>query len=212
MHYHLEVIMPHRDDVEAALEEILAPFSEHDDENHHAFHDYYVIGGRYSGRKLEAAVGQDKLDAFFKEIKKREVTVSGLVWGKQELEPASQIPMVDALWREMCPGGGDVCPIFKHSGETAASDICRFDAIPKDLKAFRLIVAAPDFEGEKFKVVTMLATQIWNGVTHQDTTWGGSVAEGVRLHLERIEHSRNDYWRKCTPQPDWLCVTVDYHC
>lgn len=211
MHYHLEVIMPRRDDVEAALEEILAPFSEHDDENRHAFYDYYAIGGRYSGRKLEAAVGQDRLDAFSEELKKRKVTVSGLIWGKQELSPPEQAEMVDALWREMCPGGGSVCPIFKHSGETADSDICRLDAIPEKLDAFRLIIAGPDYAGEKFEAVTMLATQIWNGVTHQDTTWGGSIAEGVKIHLDHIENYRDEWRQKYTPQPDWLCVTVDYH-
>src|SRR6185503_20458398 len=106
MHYHLEIIMPPTEDVERSVAEILKRFNENaDDETRsNAFWDWYQSGGRYSGCKLEALVPQERRDAFWAELKARGVTVSGLQFGKQELKPASQIPSVDALWREMCPG------------------------------------------------------------------------------------------------------------
>lgn len=64
MHYHLEIIMPPpsnsenaaislggppRNWVEAAVEQVLEPFSEQNPENEHSFYDWYEIGGRWKG-------------------------------------------------------------------------------------------------------------------------------------------------------------------
>ena len=211
MHYHLEILLPHCDDVKAAVEEILLPFDENNDENRHAFWDWWQFGGRYSGRKIEAAVGQDKIDAFHEELKRRKVTCSGLVWGKQELAPDSQIPMVDALWREMCPGGGDVCTLFKHSGDMMNGDICAYKDLPAGLMAHRLIVAAPDYEGKKLEAEAMYSRSIWNGVNHEDTKWDGGVETGIAAYLEKLKSYKTEYAEKRTPKDDWLVVTVDYH-
>lgn len=217
MHYHAEIIMPPTDDVEAAIEKILAPFSENaeDDVRNHPFWDWYQIGGRYSGSKLEATVSQEQKDAFMAALKERKVTVSDLQCGKQELSPASQIPMVDALWREMCPGAGDVCPIFQHSGREMNGDVCKVSEIPEGLTAYTVIIAGPSYGDGKFdgpaEAKYLAHKSIWNGVTHQDTEFKGNVAEALAGHAKRAENYRDDYRQIMTVQPDWLCVTVDYH-
>jgi hypothetical protein len=215
MHYHAEIIMPPTTDVEAAVTEILAQFDENQEDNEdystkHAFWDWWQIGGRYSGSKVEALVSKEKRDAFFAALADLKVTVSGLVWGKQELSPASQIPAVDALWREMCPGSGDVCPAFKHSGDSMAMDVCRLADLPASLSAYTLIVAGPGYQ-DKLQAQHLAHQSIWNGVTHQDTTWKGNVSEALAEWREKSKSYRDDYREKITPRDDWLVVTVDYH-
>lgn len=211
MHYHMEIVMPPTDDVAAAVEKILAPFSENDEEARHAFWDWYQLGGRYSGAKLEARVPKEKREAFFVALKQMGVTVSGLQWGKQELSPASQAPAVDALWREMCPGAGATCPIFKHSGEgVGVLDICTLSEVPDELAAYSLIIAGPNYAGE-LAAAELSHQSIWNGVTHQDTTFKGGVKAAIDEFLERINSYTDEYKERLTPKPDWLVVTVDYH-
>lgn len=215
VHYHMEVIMPPTDDVEAAIGKILAPFDENAEENEdystkHAFWDWWQLGGRYSGSKIEARVGRDKIKAFHAALESQNVTVSGLAFGKQELSPATQIPAVDALWREMCPGGGDVCTLFKHSGDKMSGDICRFDELPNGLTAYSVIIAAPGYSGE-LQAEEMFHKSIWNGVSFQETTFDGQVTGVVDDYLKRISSYREDYKDRATIKPDWLVVTVDYH-
>ncbi len=197
MHYSLEVIMPPVADVKAALDEILQPFDENDDDNSHSFWDWWQIGGRYSGHKTEATVSPEKIKEFHAELNRRGVTVSGIQFGKQELSPASQVPMV--------------CPIFRHSGERSGADICTYKDIPPALTAYKLIVAAKDYKDEKLEAVTMFTQALWNGVTHEDTKWDGTVASGIAMHLAKLESYKDEYAAKITPQPDWMVVTVDYH-
>ena len=108
MHYHCEIIIPPVADVSAALDAILAPFNENDDEEsgRNGFWDWYVIGGRYSGRKAEAHLDPDALGAFQKWMAAESVMVSGVVFGKQELADPATVQKVDAKWREMFPGQG----------------------------------------------------------------------------------------------------------
>ena len=54
MHYHLEVIMPPTADISTALDDILKPFDEScedEDLKSVTFWDWYVIGGRWAGKK-----------------------------------------------------------------------------------------------------------------------------------------------------------------
>lgn len=92
MHYHLEIIMPPVDDVVAAVEQIMQPFDENaEDEygnrNTHTFWDFYVIGGRWAGAKLEAMLDPDEKGVFFDAIQEKGITVAGLTCGKQRLDP-----------------------------------------------------------------------------------------------------------------------------
>lgn len=209
MHYHCEIIMPPVDDVEAAVAKIMAPYSENNEDSRHAFWDWYQLGGRYSGAKLEAMAPEGQIERFHEELKRLKVTVSGLQWGKQELSPASQAAAVDALWREMVPGAGDVCPLFKHSGDSMSMDVCRVDQIPQRLTAFTVIVANDKYDG--LAADELLHKSIWNGASIQDTTFSGGVHEALAKHEEGLERATAEYREKCSVKPDWLCVTVDYH-
>jgi hypothetical protein len=209
MHYHAEIIMPPTEDVIGAVEKIMSPFSENDEEARHAFWDWYVIGGRYSGRKLEARIPQERMDAFYAELKKRGVTVSGVQFGKQELAPSSQIPEVDAIWRDMCPGAGQVRPMFKHSGDSMKMDICRVEELPPELKAYRVIVACEQYDGVGAEY--MIEKSFWNGVTYHDTSWDGLVRTALQMHAKHMKSYRAEWAEPRAVKPDWLCVTVDYH-
>lgn len=213
MHFICEIIMPPTDDVETAVAEILHPFNENGHRNTHTFWDYWLIGGRWSGHKLETKLGADKIKAFYAELSERDVTVSGFRAGKETLQPESQIPMVDELWREHFPDSGiDTCPLFDHTPtEDIPGDTARLDEISKDLTCSRMIIAAPDYKGERLEAEFMIEKSIWNGVTHVDTAWDGNVLSGLVMWREKIKNYSDEYQQKNTPQPDWLVVTVDYH-
>lgn len=218
MHYHMEIIMPPTNDVDAAIAQIMEPFNEcGEDEdgnrNSHTFWDWYVIGGRWSGHKDEAKFDKARLDAFHAELKERKVTVSGIQCGKQDLQPESQIPMVDALWREMFPESGlDVCPLFGHSPRTLPSDICTLADMPEGLTAITGIIAGPGHSDDgKMQAHYLIQDCVWNGVMHVDTKWDGKVKTMLDDHVEKCKNYREEWKAKVTPQPDWLVVTVDYH-
>ena len=218
MHAHLEIVMPPTDDVEGSVNEIMAPFDENGEDedgnpNDHAFWDWFVIGGRWSGAKLEAKLGKDRVDAFRKALSDRKVTVSGLRCGKQSLQPASQIELVDALWAEMFPDSGlSVCPLFNHSPKTVAGDVCNLSEVPDELKAERVIVAGPSFDdGGALRVEYMTSDSIWNGVIHVDTAWDGCLKSAISEATKRVANYRDEYRERVTPKGDWLVITVDYH-
>lgn len=212
MHYHLEIIMPPTDDIEAAVRQIMAPFNEHleydDEERSVVFWDFWVIGGRWSGEKLQARYDAARIEAFIGALKGRKITVSGLQAGKQEIKPPSQIPEVDALWREHFPDGGEVCPLFKHYNDQYVHspdwpDVMRLEEIPERLSCERVIIAGRD--DSRIIAVTMRTKALWNGVNYETTDWDGKISSALADHVE------NDCRLKYTPRPDWLVVTVDYH-
>ena len=218
MHYHLEIVMPPTMDIDAAVAEILEPFNEQgeDEDVHrpsHAFWDWWVIGGRWSGAKIEARIGDSGMKAFHEALTNRNVTVSGLIWGKQELSPASQIEMVDALWNEMFPNSGITsCPLFKHANVSQELDVCELSDIPKDLSASRLIVAAPDYsDPAKLHAEYMIEDEMWNGVTWVKSTWNGNVLSALDAFLERTKNYSEEWRTRCVPCKNWVVVTVDYH-
>lgn len=219
MHYHLEVIMPPTNDVESSLKEILDPYySEYEDEDgdnymsRYAFYDYYVIGGRWSGYKLEAMLGFEKIKEFRDILQDEGITVSGLVFGKETLSPSSQIKKVNHLWNNFFPESPvKQCPFFDNY-KSDYGDIMQFKEIPKDLTAARLIIARkPWDEEDKLKAEFMYTNEIWNGVTWQNTTWDGNVQNAIEKHLKRVNQSTDEYKEKAKPKDDWICVTVDYH-
>jgi hypothetical protein len=221
MHAIAEIIMPPDADIKEAVAAAMKEFDENAEDYRNGWWDFYVIGGRFSGHKLEASLDQAKMEAFHEELKKRNVTVSSLTCGKKELQPASQIPMVDALWREWFPGKGERCPIFKHArdqygkdGQVHHDDVCRVDEIPERLSCEKLLVLteltkelqAKYPEDGKWQVSRLLSVQYWNGVEHQNSDFDGNVANGIKRIREEKEG-----WRKVEVGPDWKVVTVDYH-
>lgn len=212
MHYHLEIIMPPTDDIDGAVNAILLPFSEQDDENRHAFYDWYQIGGRYSGDKQIALIPQESQESFFSRLTELGVTVSGIQFGKQELSPASQIPLVDQLWKE-CTGRDESCPLFKHANANTpilAGDICPLSEA-LHASAFRVIIAGPSYDGKSLQAEYMVEQEIWNGVSRVQTIWDGKIASAIDEYKKRLSHSSADWKKTHTPTDAWVTVTVDYH-
>ena len=224
MHHVLEIFMPQVDNVEEAVAQIMAPFDENqsqDDEDYNpsaAFWDFYVIGGRWAGHKMTGALDQTQLDAFYEAMSEKKVTVSGLQCGKQELAPASQIPMVDELWADFFPEyKGRACPLFNHANDQYENDclygdVLRVKDTAMSIEVGHVIVANNNFGDEdKLAAITMLETSVWNGVNYQDTTWDGTLTNALELHNEKLENHNVEYRTKHTIQDDWIVVTVDYH-
>lgn len=223
MHYHLEIIMPPTDNVEAAVEKILTPFNEdqsdipEDERNsRYTFWDWYVIGGRWAGEKLKCGLDQAKVEEFWKEIEGMNLTVSGLQAGLPKIEPEDQIPAVDVLWQRIFPDSQfKACPFFQHfnnqyKNSTGFPDVMELKDMPTELTASSVIIAAIRWNDE-LGAEFMIQDSIYNGVNFTDTAWDGKVQTALDLHLERIKSYKDEAREKYTPKPDWLVVTVDYH-
>ena len=232
MHYHLEIIMPPVDNIEAAIESIMAPFSEDCSEGKDnveycrpSFWDWWQIGGRYAGDKYMAQFDKEKIDEFYKWLKDEKITVSGLQFGKQELSPPSQIDKVDMKWNEMFPRKDfQSCPIFLHSNRNSGPldmDICKVSEIPKNATAYRVIVAAKRFEktGEDtysyigpLEAFYMVEQSFYNGVSFHDSTWDKKILSAIEASQNNIsDRASEDYKNTHTIHDDWIAVTVDYH-
>lgn len=214
-HYHLEIIMPPVADIKAAVEQIMKPFSENEEGSRNSFWDWWVIGGRYAGAKLN--YDKSKEEAFYAWLKEEGVTVSGLQFGKQELSPNTQAPKVDAKWAEMFPESGlAVCPLFSHyqdqyKDNLQAPDVLRLGNVAKDLTAFAVIVAKKAYNSDDLEAEFMIHQYVWNGVMHVDTKWDGLVSSALEMQAKKLENYREEYRKEVTPTDEWLCVTVDYH-
>lgn len=223
MHAHLEIIMPPTDDVEAAVAQIMKPFNEQGEDedgesNRHGFFDWYVIGGRWAGGKLDCMLDEKQKEAFFAELTKRKVTVSGVQCGKQQLEPESQKEMVDALWNEMFPDAPvKVCPYFQHFNDQYQNskgfpDIMSLKDTPKNLEAERVIIAGPSWkEDGSLEAAYMTQESTWNGVNFVQAAWDGKLESALEAFKNRLDNYTPEYAAKHTPTDDWLVVTVDYH-
>jgi len=139
MHYHAEIIMPPTNDVDGDVAKFMADFDENKEDAGTTFWDWYRLGGRYSGAKAKALCDPDKLKAFYAELKETKTTVSGLLFGKQELSPPDQAAQVDAMWLRYFPDSPiRKAPMFKHAGENVLPlDICKVSEIPQRLSAHR---------------------------------------------------------------------------
>jgi hypothetical protein len=221
MHYHCEIIMPPSKNIQETIEKILEPFCEHNEERTgNEFWDYFVIGGRWAGTKQTCQYDAEKIEKFYQDLRDKKITVSGIQMGKQELKPASQIPMVDELWNKYFPtedGTITACPMFAHSNnqfdsnDLISCDISRFDEIPDGLTASRVIFAAPDYEGKRIEGKFMLCEDQWNGMNHMPISWDGKVKSAIDMYLKSLSNYTDEYREKYTPEESWICVTVDYH-
>lgn len=222
MHFQMEIILPPVADIKAAITTILAPFDENVDEdirNSQPFWDYWTIGGRYAGRKFLDLIPEDQMVAFYEKLLAMKVTVSGVVAGKKSLQPKSQIPAVDAAWKESFPDSPfKQCPLFDHANDKYKSesalpgDILTLAEVPPSYKCFRVIIAGEGYGDDKaLEAKWMMTPDIWNGVTHVVTTWDGTIGSAVEQYKAHISRMIAEAQAKYTPQPDWLVVTVDYH-
>jgi hypothetical protein len=215
--------MPKSRNIEEDVEQIMGDFYEgKDDEEIHGgeFHDFYVIGGRFAGAKELCRYSEDKLSEFYKFLREKKVTVSGLQFGKQEIYPSSQIPMVDEAWNRFFPtenGETTPCPLFAHSNDQRENldiiscDICNVDEIPTNLECERVIIAGPSIREDKLEAKYMICKDVWNGVNHMPIAWDLRVLSAIEMFEEKGERYRNIYWEKIRPRPDHICITIDYH-
>jgi hypothetical protein len=235
MHYHCEIVIPPTMDIEAAVTSVLNPYCEHvedldeDDQytaKRYGFWDFWVIGGRWAGRKLLAKYDKAKVDEFYEWLQAEKITVSDIQFGKQELSPASQVPKVDAKWNEMFPSAEFVpCPVFRHSNDqfgkglssTLPSDITRLSDVPAALTCGRVIFAKPSFVSESkdwtgpLEAAFMLTDSAYNGCNHMKVEWDGTFASAVDKYRESLKNYSEEFAARVTPQNDWLVITVDYH-
>lgn len=208
MHYVVEVVIPPTDNVEASVAEVMNFFqNEEEGYSRYLWWDWYEIPGRFSGRKLRAKLGSDRISEFYNKLTELKVTVSSVTCGKESLNPPTQISMVDALWREHFPDGGDECLLFEHS-IASNLDVCTVADVPENYTASRVVVAGPHWnDSAKLEVRRMLAASFWNGIEWQDTAWNKSVRQTLfdMIREESIGVKRTGI------SLEWLCVTVDAH-
>jgi hypothetical protein len=202
MHSHLEIILPPQPDggVEKAVEKIMQSFV-YEEGGTADWWDYWRIGGRWSGQHLISRVTPKALSDFSQVLADRKVTVSGVQFGKPTLQPSSQIPEVDRLWRRLVPNGGDECPLFDHAH--SIQDICTINQLGRHLEADRLIIC----DGI-LRVARMVCAELYNGREVQKTTWDGYVLPFLEDQVTTPPHS---YPPPIAVTPEWIAVTVDYH-
>lgn len=220
MHFHCEIVIPPTDDIEAAVTEVMAQFDENKD-GKNTFWDYWTIGGRWAGEKEQAGYDPARIEEFYRWCKDEGVTVSGLQWGKQQLEPAYQIPKVDAKWNEMFrPGSTAACPLFNHSNRNdgpLSGDVCRLDEVPEALKASRVIFAKRSYDDATrsytgpLKAEFMLCQDIWNGCNYMKVDWDCTFASALAQCRKSYEPCSDEFRAEHEPKADWLVVTVDCH-
>jgi len=223
-HYHCEILIPPTDEVATAVELVLRRFdesgdpTEEEEDNRYAFWDYFVIGGRWSGSKMQAGLDPAKVEAFYEWLRTEKVTISSVQFGKQTLSPSDQREKVDAKWNEMFPSEKLIpCPIFSHSGESMPGDIMKLRDVPERLRAERVIIARPGFEMVSkdytgpIEAAFMLARDAWNGCNHMPVKWDGSIAAALADYRDDLSRCSPAYRAVVEPTEDWLAVTVDYH-
>jgi len=216
MHYHLEIVMQPTSDVVAAVKQILAPFynnlEESDDHRtKHAFWDFCEIGGRYSGDKLMAALGKDRIDGFMQALRDAGITVSGAQFGKPTLQPSAQAKMVDAMWRDAFPDSPvRDCPLFDNYKGTFG-DVMALRDCPKDMSCNHVIIAGPTYDNDGLEALCMFTADMWNGVNYQRTTWDKTVGSAISEYAKWLKNATSEYAATRIPNDDWLVVTVDYH-
>lgn len=216
-HYHMEIIMPPtaRLTMEDVIAQVLAPFDENASPEIRSsgaqFWDWYVIGGRWSGEKIRQSMDDTKLEQFQEWMGSEKITVSEVQCGKPTLNPVEQREKVDAKWAEMFPESGfDVCPLFDHF-PTSASDIMQLGQVDPKISMFRGMILVPGHDEQGYILETMLAQEIWNGATFQETAWDGTLEALLKYHSKYHDNYKSKYVARVTPKSDWLVVTVDYH-
>lgn len=215
MHYHCEIILPPvlLEEIEGVIDQVMAPFSEHNEDRSNPFWDFYNIGGRWSGCKIVDYLDKEKLEQFYVRLKENKVTVSGLQFGKQEISPATQIPMVDAIWKEVFPDlNFKACPLFQHGGQGLEGDIMHLKDIHPKTTASRVIIVAADRDrSDTYRATEMFETEYWNGVSWNKSRWNGKLATALKMIRQRNKNMSPAYKERVLPQDDWWVVTIDYH-
>jgi hypothetical protein len=127
------------------------------------------------------------------------------------LQPAEQAKTVDEMWNEFFPHASTkVCPIFDNY-KGSSGDVSELKNVSLSLKWSHVIIAGPDYKEQRLEAKYMIQDSIWNGVTHCDVDWDGTLASAIARNAERLKNAKPDYAAKQLPQDNWLVVTIDYH-
>lgn len=87
-----------------------------------------------------------------------------------------------------------------------------FKDIKDDETAYRVIYASERKYDGKFEAEFMIEQEFWNGTNFVKSTWNGNIKETFEYFKDYNNNCGEEYIEKITPKPDWLAVTVDYHC
>ncbi len=214
MHYHLEIIMPPVDDVEKAVEQIMAPFDENqpDDSEHfgkNSFWDYYSIGGRFGGSHLQSRYSAEAIEGCEREMNEVGVKVKGIQFGRPELAGSESKRKAMEVWSRHFPSEPE-CWFFTNGQRDL--DVCKLSEVGEHLTAFHLIIASPDWADDSaLSAREMTSQSIWNGVSIVDTSFDGFVMKFLAGMEEKKSKATDEWKAKHLPTQDWLAVTVDYH-
>lgn len=217
MHFHLEIIMPHTENLEAEISRILAPFDEGSEESRNAFWDWYQIGGRWTGTKdgFDPASDENNVerceicqgtgfraDEVGKRAREAEATYTcngcgkwneGGKWTHSEFGAGKRLKWPTA-WAQY---KGDIMPLRD---------------VKKDQKAFRVIIAGMNHAGTGMEAVFMACRENWNGVSFDESSWDGTIESALEKHRDRAKNYRAEYAERITPTDEWIAVSIDYHC
>ena len=218
MHYRGEIVIPPVDNVEEFINEMLEPWNEKykymetatsDKQNPYAFFDYFVVGGRYNGDKVLDSLPENGRERFYKRLNAEHVTVSGIQFGKQTLQPTSQKSLVDSIWCEMFPDNIlKECPLFdNYKGNMW--DIMPLANIPQQTEAYYVIIAKADVS--KPNVSHIFQKEVWNGKDWLECKFDGCVTTALEMVNKKLDHLDETARAAFLPNEKWLCVTVDFH-
>lgn len=218
MHYHLEIIMPPTDDVDAAVKTILEPFNEQADEegrSRGAFYDWYQIGGRWTGYHDGYEPDKDpanfelcdicngtgfRSDALGQQARRTAPSYTCNACGERK---------EDGTYTHGEQGPGKRLK-WATQWKNHAGDISTLGNLKDDASCYRVIIAGNGHG--RLEATYMLEQRVWNGVTYHNTKWDGNLKYALSAFGEHLKTYRKEFADKITPNSDWLVVTVDYHC
>lgn len=225
-------MIPPVDNIEEAVSSVMKPFDKNVEEGDvynkkYLFWDWYVLGGRFAGKKTIARCDRVVLDRFYAWLSDEKITLSGFQCGKQELEPSTQREKVDKKWNEMFPSSTGTlvpCPIFSHSNDPynrnnngmIDGDVCSLkDSM--NATCSHVIFAGPSYAHETkdyvgpLEVFYMLSRDVWNGVNFMGVDWDGTVGNAVDKCNEYLENRSLPHEVFGLTMDKGITVTVDYH-
>lgn len=219
MHFRLELILPPGSGVADAEEPMqyvseYAPPGYDEDTGEpewigegRGIHDYYLVGGRWTGAHAQAHYSKEDLDRFREILREREVKVSGVQFGKPTL--ASHSPEeIDKWWREEFPNGLlSRCPLFDYA-DFGDVDVIRVADLHPDDVASMVYVCGPQ---NQYRRRELYQRTTWNGLTWQKTDWDGNIAAAIKRHNDGLDRASQEYRDHHLVTGEWVAITIDIH-
>lgn len=225
MHAVAEIIIPPTKDIKASITTVMEYFIEEDDKGekpkggHADWWDFWEIGGRFSGRKIECKIDPNKLTQFNEFLKDQNITVSPVTCGKHGIErvdicTVATIPDELTCDRLIIAGLEPNFEEWSRNFDLAKAEFgvgvteeSFFHQHPRWNEARR---KADDVTPKtELCVQRMWLLSYWNTVEWQPTAFEGNVKKA--LADMRTQPRLSDEYPWCGWEDDYLVVTVDYH-